>query len=586
MRHFITLLFFALTIPAAAQVSVIRPDVIETISGEKNYIRNPSAVRNARDVTVSSATIARDTTSGNRLDGVASFVCDSSAQNGFCEWTTTTINDGDTSGNCEASFLYKGDGTRYVLRLTDGTSALVSTSLLTNETTWRKATVNYPCGTTRRVQLFQSDTGNGAALNVGKVYYGKATNIGNVDPVGDWQTFTPTGSWTTNTTYTGQWRRVGDSAEVNVSIVLSGAPTSANLSINLPPGLVIDTTKLAGFGANGKSLGFGSAGDNGVQGYPVDVQYNNTTSVTVNPFNASATYATYSTILNQAIPFTFGATDVVTVRFSVPIVGWSSQSAIRADQSNYDWTSYTPTFTGFGTVTSPECYHKRAGSDLILRCKATSGTSTATEARVSLPGSLVSAGTNLIPSIQKAGDLTRGVSAGSSFSFNVLIEPNVSYVTFGVQGSAAAGMTKVNGSALVGNTEVFSFTARIPIAGWTENQAAPLLVGSVTSNSQGLERVERAFVFPVCTASPCTVALQSGSWVSSVTRTSTGNYSVNIASGTFSNNPTCVVSAGGTTNPTIQMNSITPTLVSFITATGNSGAVVDTYLQIICMGPR
>ncbi len=47
--------------------------------------------------------------------------------------------------------------------------------------------------------------------------------------VSDWVSFTPTGSWTTNTTYTGLWRRIGDSMEIQAKALCSGAPTSAGL---------------------------------------------------------------------------------------------------------------------------------------------------------------------------------------------------------------------------------------------------------------------------------------------------------------------------------------------------------------------
>ena len=42
----------------------------------------------------------------------------------------------------------------------------------------------------------------------------------------DWVAYTPTGSWITNTTYTGKWRRVGDSMEVQGLAICSGAPTA------------------------------------------------------------------------------------------------------------------------------------------------------------------------------------------------------------------------------------------------------------------------------------------------------------------------------------------------------------------------
>jgi hypothetical protein len=133
------------------------------------------------------------------------------------------------------------------------------------------------------------------------------------------------------------------------------------------------------------------------------------------------------------------------------------------------WTSYTPTFTGFGTVTivdSNDCQWKRDGSDLLLRIKATSGTPTATEARVSIPSGLTSGGSSLIPSIQMAGSWTYNVAV-SAFS-TVLIEQSVSYVTFGIQTGSAGGLTKQNANAFISSTNTLCFQCRIPIAGWLE----------------------------------------------------------------------------------------------------------------------
>jgi hypothetical protein len=69
-------------------------------------------------------------------------------------------------------------------------------------------------------------------------------------PITDWQSFTPTGSFTTNTTYTGQYRRVGDSIEFQAHLAFAGSPNSVSCSVNLPSGLTIDTAKIPGFVAN------------------------------------------------------------------------------------------------------------------------------------------------------------------------------------------------------------------------------------------------------------------------------------------------------------------------------------------------
>jgi hypothetical protein len=125
--------------------------------------------------------------------------------------------------------------------------------------------------------------------------------------------------------------------------------------------------------------------------------------------------------------------------------------------------------------------------------------------------------------------------------------------------------------------EVYPINQQVP---------APILVGSVTSNSAGLERIERATIAEAanCTSSPCTITRQSGSWLSSVTRSAAGQYTLNIAAGIFSSPPTCscISNQAGCAQP------VTPTSTSFVFYTQDSAATpVDAQkINIICQGAR
>lgn len=143
----------------------------------------------------------------------------------------------------------------------------------------------------------------------------------------DWVSWTPTGSWSANTTYTGFKRRVGDNAEYRVKVATSGAPTSASLTINLPSSEVIDTAKLVDSAANLGDIGNGSVSDSGTA-YKAFVAYSSTTAVAVR-YQSNASGA--SSAVTQAAPFTFGASDYVEVTFRVPITGWSSNVVMSSD---------------------------------------------------------------------------------------------------------------------------------------------------------------------------------------------------------------------------------------------------------------
>jgi hypothetical protein len=155
-------------------------------------------------------------------------------------------------------------------------------------------------------------------------------------PITDWVAYTPTGTWTTNATYTGAWRRVGDELECRARIVLSGAPggTSSLTQISLPTGLVIDTNKLPGGTATLQRLGYGVA--NVTNDYPLLVFYQDTTSVRPIFYSYSGDGAGTDVVtagITATSPATFASSDGIDIAFKVPIVGWSSsvQTSDRAD---------------------------------------------------------------------------------------------------------------------------------------------------------------------------------------------------------------------------------------------------------------
>jgi hypothetical protein len=133
-----------------------------------------------------------------------------------------------------------------------------------------------------------------------------------------------------------------------------------------------------------------------------------------------------------------------------------------------DWVAYTPTFTGFGTVSGVSIWSRRIGDTLRLRGKFTAGTSTAVEAQMTLgfngSNANVTSDATKVPSIQMAGAGTYS-NAGAAAPV-VLIESSVGYVTFGLQTAGAGGLTKALGNGFLASGGVFAFTAEIPIAGW------------------------------------------------------------------------------------------------------------------------
>lgn len=125
------------------------------------------------------------------------------------------------------------------------------------------------------------------------------------------------------------------------------------------------------------------------------------------------------------------------------------------------WTAYTPTFTGFGTVSGVDAYWRRVGDTLELDVRFVCGTSTATQARMSLPSGLTS--------VTGPNDHIAGygfITVASAGVWTVIIEQTQTYVTFGKQDGSNGGLTKANGSTILSSGNVASFRAAVRIAGW------------------------------------------------------------------------------------------------------------------------
>jgi hypothetical protein len=143
------------------------------------------------------------------------------------------------------------------------------------------------------------------------------------------------------------------------------------------------------------------------------------------------------------------------------------------------WTSYTPTFTGFGTPSAVEFEWRQVGENYEIRGKFVSGTTTAVEARISLPNSATSASSSIIPSISMIGHMTSLTASGSVWE--TLIEPSVTYMTFGIQNGSNAGLTKVTGSVFATSGMTFSFFASVPIAGLTASTSTTTTIPLTTA---------------------------------------------------------------------------------------------------------
>lgn len=149
-------------------------------------------------------------------------------------------------------------------------------------------------------------------------------------PVTDWVSYTPTGSWVSNTTYTGFWRRVGSNLEIAVKVATSGAPTSASLTVTLPSGLSIDTTKIADSTAAIAGIGTSTVQIRDVSSdqFFGTALYSSTTAIAIFKDDGDGSISA----VTQAAPMTWASGDFATIEVSgIPIVGWSSSVIMSND---------------------------------------------------------------------------------------------------------------------------------------------------------------------------------------------------------------------------------------------------------------
>jgi hypothetical protein len=113
----------------------------------------------------------------------------------------------------------------------------------------------------------------------------------------------------------------------------------------------------------------------------------------------------------------------------------------------------------------------------------------------------------------------------------------------------------------------------------SQNIPAPLLVGSVSSNTSGTERIERVTIPSGCAS----ITSQSGAWVSSVASGGTGICNITIAAGMFSSAPTCTCST--VAQRECRLNA-TPTTTSVVAVSFDTSAAINSEVDVLCMGPK
>jgi hypothetical protein len=586
----------------------------------RNYVKNSGAEKNDLSVTDASSVHTRSTSSP--IEGDASHAIDASGSGQVVCFQADDFQTGVLGGSCEASFKYNGDASLYKAYATMAgvtVSDAVNNQLLNISSGSQTFTATFPCGastTDDPLVCVESTSASAAAIKVDRVRIGEATGIGSVaqatlagrssfaatasclptrtnTALGDFGTLAacpgPTiekqviGSWqTTDADYIQQTinNLPAGEYELIVSVPYYGNTASAPLVY-----AVTDSTTTSGY-TFGQPYGVTGGG-------PLTIVANFSYSSAGNrtfKLQCSAGSGTCN-IDNQ----TAGRG----VSFQLKRYPTSSEIVARLDAPGVGWTAFTPTGSWTTNTTWTGWYQCSINTLRVTAKAATAGAPTSATFGVDLPSGFIIDSTKL-DSTANFGVINGQVAINDSSATGYKAYPLYSSTTRVVaayqNATSGAGALVTQAAPITfgaGDSVSISFSVPVTDASPCPKSPQVLIPGSVFSNSSGIERTERAIVGTTsCTSSPCTIAKQSGSWLTSITRNTTGTYTLNIASGIFSDTPSCVVTASrfGVADSTFvsgPADSSTPSATAYSFKTiDDTGTLRDSGFHIQCQGPR
>jgi len=551
------------------------------------------------------------TSTGSPLFGNAYGSWDASASSQTLCSNSVTVPLGLANTNGEA-FIYSTGTVAYThtLEVRDGSgNTLASTSLVNSPTldgyTAAKTSLNFlfPANT-ESIRLCVVSQTNEPGIKLDGAYLGSSTNVGTVAQARFYGSLKYARTAGCKWTATGTGTPANPSADTDCpSPTVTGGVTAPSTKIpavrlqNAPPGTYhfVARGRFGAESADRSTYRFSdgtNTSDSQMCGGGNVLAY-----VKCPTINGTFTYTTAQsdiTVTIQLSAVSSGADSVIdasstdggsTQGLAIDVFYYpnADQSVYATDQSDYGPTSYgtTSDFTGFGTVSGINMYHWRVGSILHIMGTFTTGTTTATEARIALPAGLTTEST--LPTLSVAG--TFNYSNNSATTGYILAEASKSYLTVGYQGSSSYSLAKKNGNDFLSST-VHSFRASVPISGWATTNRAPQLINSVVTQYSGVFRTERALLN--CDASS-SIVRQFGSWVSSIGNISSGTCTITLVTGIFSAAPICTTiqsSSSATQILSINESTITATNVEINSknGAGTNASATDYYLE--CTGPK
>jgi hypothetical protein len=603
-------------------------------TGNQNILKNPGFEDTSASVGWTASGGATATANSTALGtGAKGYDWDSNSAAQTLLSTAITIPAGLMGKNGAASCAIKtpSGGATHLLQAYDGTNILSSTTITSSTSTFARTSVNFIFPTSGSVSLrIISVASNEPEIYVDDCYLGLADgfNVSQISQAVFYGSIEWAGAascqWTAASGGSSAFADFPADTDCPAPTVTGGltAPGTKLFNIvmnNAPPGVYFFVAR-GGFDPNGTgSLWRWSDGTTTQVAGAIN---NNGTINTQAGFNGQYTYTTAGdrTIKLQAAS-TGGAG-------SIFITNTNTATAAHIDVFRYPTTTeqaYRPDlnpllWSGFHTATCSWSVTNTAYTD-----PSDDGTCTLTERVNTNAGTVVTSGaakpgiTLTLPIAGRywvcAQPKLRNNTSSSATAVKLwdgtttIAEAEIEYPAnnaynetlplCGVYSATSAGsktfsiQIKANGSS-TGTIEARSAASSVEwsVASLNQSAAAPILVGSVTSNSTGAQRVENAILS--CGASSA-ITSQSGSWISAIGNISSGSCVVTIATGMFSATPSCFIT--GSYTGTTQAERVTANVASAtsVTISGSSmssgSATVSAYTgpttyNFACIGPK
>lgn len=604
-------------------------------AGGQNLLTNSSWEEGTTNWTSSAGTYTRVTASGSIVPpgvGAASWDPSAGAQKLTSDSTTVTAADGLSGANGAASCTFKASASNASFTISawsaNGAVSPVQ-SIVVNTAGFTRTSTNFVIPTSGTIALSIASVGAGdqGALLVDDCFLGKAENfnLSQVSQATFWGGVTQPGktgcSWAiAQTAYTADYSADTD-CDTFTALGNATAPSTKVPGIelnNLPPGEYLIHVLAGEAETSSSQVGFAIYdGSTNICQQVVTINSSRevpltmacrlvTTSTSNHSLRIRGAAGAGNAILSNQRTAPPSAFQILVYRYPT-----NSETAYRADVQPGYWSGYhdstctlSRTNTAYGAFTADascgftEVKNRNFGTVASTGSKTGGLTFTpaSTGRYLVIAAAKVACATNssdcAFQLVDGSGtalgpeNIARQNATGRTYWESTLVgiydATSLATATVEIYGKAASGAVEIDGNA-------YSHAIDWTIIALDRSMPAPVLVGSVTSNSTGSERIERATYTSVSSTS---ITSQSGNWLSVTSDNGSGDTTFAIAAGTFSGAPTCVCTTESTNasfdNGQCKISATTARSSTVVrVVTGNTaGAPSDLVTHLMCMGPR